>query len=99
MCTQSIIEVVVIFVFRLAIGIYYILFLVYIVELFPTRAVGLGVSAVNIAGTTATTLGPIILGYLERLEFNLMIFFFILGIIGTAITLLLNETHNKPIQP
>lgn len=84
--------------FRLAIGIYFILFLVYTVEIFPTRAVGVGVSAVNIAGTVATTLGPIILGVLERLEFNLMIFFFIFGVIGTSITLLLNETHNKPIQ-
>ena len=67
MCIESIIEVIVIFVFRLAIGIYFILFLVYTVEIFPTRAVGVGVNAVNIAATVATTLGPIILGALERL--------------------------------
>ena len=77
---------------------YFTLFLVYIVEIFPTRAVGIGVNAINIAGTVATTLGPVILGSLERLEFNLMIFFFFLGIVGAAITLLLQETHNKPIE-
>ena len=27
-----------------------------------------------------------------------MIFFFILGVIGSALTLLLEETHNKPIR-
>lgn len=72
--------------------------MVYIVELFPTKAVGVGVNVVNILGTVASTLSPIILGGLGRLQFNLMIFFFILTIIGMALTLLLNETHNKPIE-
>jgi hypothetical protein len=41
--------------------------LVYIVELFPARIVGIGVSAVNTAGTIASTVCPIILGVLERI--------------------------------
>lgn len=80
----------VIFVFRFAIATYYMLFLIYNVEIFPIRAVGVGVNWVNSVGALATCAGPIIIGVLERLEFNLMIFFFILGIIGGSLTLLLN---------
>ncbi len=58
---------VVIFFFRFAIASEFILFLVYIVELFPTRVVGIGVSAVNSAGTIASTLSPIIMGALTRI--------------------------------
>ena len=88
-CLESIIEVIVIFFFRFAIATEFILFLVYIVELFPTRVVGIGMSAVNSSGTIASTLSPIILGALTRIEFNLMLFFFILGVVGSALTLLL----------
>jgi hypothetical protein len=88
-CFESIIEVIVIFFFRFAIATEFILFLVYIVELFPMRVVGIGMSAVNSSGTIASTLSPIILGALTRIEFNLMLFFFILGVVGSALTLLL----------
>ena len=72
--------------------------LLYTVELFPTRVVGIGIGAVNIVGTISTTVCPIILGALERINFNLMVFFFILGVVGCSITLLLEETHNRPIK-
>jgi sugar phosphate permease len=98
MCPESIVQVVVIFFFRFSIAIEFALFLVYTVELFPARIVGLGNGAVSAVGTIASTLSPLILGYLKRMEFNLMMFFLILGIIGCALTLLLEETHGKPLK-
>ena len=50
------------------------------------------------ACTLASTLCSVILGALDRLGFELMLFFFILGMMGCALSLLLKETHNKPIQ-
>ncbi len=68
----------------------FVLFLVYAVELFPTRVVGMGNGVVNIFGTVASTLSPLILGSLKRMEFNLMLFFFILGVIGCCLSVLLD---------
>jgi len=67
MCPESIVEMVVIFFFRFAISTEFIFFLVYIVELFPTRLVGLGVGACNVAGAVASTISPIFLGVLTRI--------------------------------
>lgn len=97
-CIQSVIEVVVMFIFRFAISTVYMLLIVYVVELFPTRVVGIAVSAVSCASTTSSTLSSVIIGALERVQFNIMTFFFILGVIGCALTLLVPETLNKPIQ-
>jgi hypothetical protein len=52
--------------------------------------VGLGVGALSAFGTIASTLSPLILGVLKRIEFNLMLFFFILGVLGAALTLILD---------
>lgn len=52
----------------------------------------------NVFGTLASTLSPLILGSLKRTGFNLMLFFFILGVSGCLISLLLDETYGKPIK-
>ena len=67
LCYQSIIELCLVFIFRLCIAVEYALFLVYTVELFPTRVVGLGVGALSAIGTIASTLSPLILGALKRI--------------------------------
>lgn len=56
------IEVVVIFFFRFAVGIEFSLFLVYSIELFPIRVVGMASNVISVASTSASTLAPIILG-------------------------------------
>lgn len=66
-CSEEIIEVLFIFFFRLALGIEYIMFMVYSIELFPTRIVGVASSAASCAMTSASTLSAIIVGALERL--------------------------------
>lgn len=87
-----------IFIFRFALGCVYIMFMLYAVELFPTRVVGVASTVNGCACTLASTLCSIILGALDRLEFDLMLFFFFLGVIGCALSLILKETHNEPIQ-
>lgn len=67
LCYQSIIELCLVFIFRLCIAVEYALFLVYTVELFPTRVVGLGVGALSAFGTIASTLSPLVLGALKRI--------------------------------
>lgn len=74
------------------------MFMLYAVELFPTRIVGVSSTVSGCACTLASTLCSIILGALERLEFELMIFFFVLGVMGCALSLLLKETQGVPIE-
>lgn len=66
------------------------MFLLYAVELFPLRVVAIGNGALSIFGTIASTLSPMIIGALKRTNFNIMLFFFILGVIGCVISQLLD---------
>ena len=63
MCLESIIELVAIFIFRFAIGIFSAIFQLYSVELFPTRAVALGIGVLGVLGTVASTSGSLIIGF------------------------------------
>jgi hypothetical protein len=78
-----------IFFYKFAVSTLYIFIIIYVVELFPSRVVGLGAGSANAFGIISSAFMPIILGSLERAKFNLMIFFFLMAAIGFCLVLLL----------
>lgn len=66
------------------------IYMVYAVELYPTRVVAIANGMLSLFGMTINTICPLILGSLERLGFNLMLYFFILAIGGCFIYVLLD---------
>jgi hypothetical protein len=61
----------------------------YIVELFPSSASGLGNGFAQAAGTIGSTFNPIILGGMKRLNIGAMNLFGIYGILGVGFASLL----------
>ena len=53
--------------FRFAIATEFVLFLVYIVELYHAKVTGIGIGTVSAFGTLGSTMCPIIIGVLERI--------------------------------
>lgn len=82
-------ELIIVFAFRVAIAFYLIIFMMYIVELFPSSASGLGNGFAQASGTIGSTLNPIILGGMQRYGVNAMSLFTIYGIIGIMLASLL----------
>ncbi len=80
----------VIFIFRSSIALYFCVFYLYVNELYPSRVSGLGMGIVSAVGTTASTVSPILLGYLERQDINVMIIFCALGVIAMGLTSLMD---------
>ena len=66
------------------------IYMVYTVELYPTRVVAIANGMLSLFGQIVNTICPLILGSLERLGFNLMLYFFILAIGGCFIYILLD---------
>jgi hypothetical protein len=66
------------------------IFIVYTCELYPSRARALGNGMVSAAGTIASTISPLFLGFLSRKKINVMIIFTLLGIIAIGTFTLLN---------
>ena len=66
------------------------IYMVYSIELFPTRVVALANGLLSLFGMTMNTICPLILGSLERLGFNLMLYFFVLAIFGCFVYVLLD---------
>ena len=88
-CFEAIIELVVIFIFRFAISVEVIIAIVYSNELFPSRVLAMADGISSICGMIVNTVCPLILGSLERIGFNLMLYFFILAIGGCFVSILL----------
>jgi uncharacterized membrane protein YeaQ/YmgE (transglycosylase-associated protein family) len=63
--------------------------LIYNVELFPSSVAGLGSGTALASGTIGSTICPLILGTLERMNLPFMGLFLIYGIIGAATTTIL----------
>jgi hypothetical protein len=61
----------------------------YVVELFPSSASGIGYGFAQATGTIGSTLNPIILGSMQRLKINPMNLFCIYGILGVGLSSLL----------
>ena len=55
------------FLFRFSIANYYSIYLIYMVELFPARVVGLSVSICNLSADLSSAAATIMLGGLERI--------------------------------
>ena len=81
-CAISIVELIIIFIFRLSISCYFIILYVYMVELYPARSRAIGNGIVSAVGTLGSTLAPIILGVFSRNSININIFFLLCVIVG-----------------
>ena len=70
---------------------------IYLNELLPTRARAMGGGIINVLGTAASTISPIIMGALVRNKINPFILFAIMGIFGTCSYTFLKETYQQVI--
>ena len=81
-CTESIIELVIIFVFRLSIASFYIILYIYLVELYPARTRAIGSGFIVAVGTCGSAICPLILGALTRNGINYNTFFLLMVMFG-----------------
>ena len=66
MCIESIFELIIVFIFRAAVSLYFCIFYLYVNELYPSRVSGIGLGIISAIGIIATTISPIVLGILKR---------------------------------
>jgi hypothetical protein len=81
---------VLIFIFRAAVSLYFCIFYLYVNELYPSRVSGIGLGIISAVGIIATTISPIVLGILKRNDFNIMIIFCAFGVLAMGLTNLMN---------
>lgn len=98
LCLESFVELVIIFIFRLCVSFFFCFFQVYVCELYPSRARGLGSGIVSAVGTIASTVSPLLLGQLKRQGINVMIFFVMFGIVAIGCLTLLEETKGVALK-
>lgn len=98
LCVESVLELIIVFIFRGSVSFFFCFFQVYACELYPGRARGMGVGIVSAVGTLASTSSPIYLGYLRRNGINVMNFFVLFGIIAIGNLTLLYETKGRPLK-
>jgi sugar phosphate permease len=79
-CLESVVELIIIFIFRACISFFFCFFQIYVCELFPSRARGMGFGIVSAVGTLASTSSPIYLGVLRRNGLDEFNFFILFGI-------------------
>lgn len=89
-CLLGIIELILISIFRFAIAVQVMIYMVYSVELYPTKVVAQANGFHSILGMIMNSFCPLILGSLQRVNFNLMIYFFILAVFGCFVYFLLD---------
>ena len=94
-CYHSVVELIVVFIFRGCVSLFFCLFQVYMCELYPARIRAMGLGVVSAFGTLATTLNPPILGFLRRNGLNVFTVFLILVLTAIGCLTLLPETKNQ----
>lgn len=96
MCVEAMVELVLIFVFRVVVAGYFCVFYLYINELFPTRVTGLGVGLISACGAVASMLSPLVLDLINNNV--LMMIFCGLTLVGASVITLMPETRGKEIE-
>ncbi len=94
-CYHSIIELIVVFIFRGCVSLFFCFFQVYMCELYPARIRAIGMGVISSFGSLATTLNPLYLGAVRRNGLNVFTLFLILGMIAIGCSVLLPETKGE----
>lgn len=76
---------------------YFVLYVMYAVEVFPSSASGIGYGLASACGTFGSSTISIVLGVVERANINKMFAFLVYGMIGIGIAYLLKETQGVVI--
>ena len=96
-CFENYLEIFCIFSSRFFVSFYFSLFFLYVTELFPLRARGMGFGIGSAAGAIASSSGNIILSSLSENSINPQIFFCLCAILAIATLFFLPETMNMPL--
>ena len=96
-CWQSYLELLCVFSARFFTAFYFSVFFLYVTELYPLRARGIGFGIGSAAGAIASSSGNAIIFGLADNGITPMIFFTLVGILAIATLFFLPETHNKPL--
>ena len=83
-CYVIYIQLALIFVFRFLTSMIFAIIGIYQAELYPTRVRNISVGVLNMFGTVASTLSPIIMGIFTRGGINHFILFTVLGVISAG---------------
>ena len=70
----------------------------YITEIFPLRARGLGFGIASAVGAIASSSGQFVLSEMEEKGINPMISLTICAVLPAYLLTFLNETHKKPLE-
>lgn len=96
-CFSNYLEIFCIFSSRFFVSFYFSIFFLYVTELFPLRARGMGFGVGSAAGAIASSSGGVILTAMQSNGIAPTIFFVLCGVLAIAVLLFLPETMNKPL--
>ena len=96
-CIEGFIEIILVFCSRFCICYYFSIFFLYVTEIFPLRARGLGFGIASAFGAVASASAQFIFSEMEERGINSMIFLTIAAILPMIVLTFLDETHNKPL--
>lgn len=91
-CYIIYLQLVLIFIFRFLISMEFAIVGIYQAELYPIRVRNISVGVLNVFGTVASTLAPIVMGYFTREGINHFILFTVLGILSIGAASFCPET-------
>ena len=97
-CAKGIVQIILVFASRFVISFYFAVFFLYVTEIFPLRARGLGFGIASAAGAIASSSGQFIFTELEDKQINPMIFFAVFSLLSIIVLSFMNETLNQPLQ-
>lgn len=84
-------------VFRFCLNFVFVIYCLYVPELFPSKVKAMAVS-LSIFGWIASTINPLLLGYFSREGINPMIYFTALGLVGLVAFSFLTETKGLRME-